>query len=113
VNLTATILDYAALGGIAIAVLYTIVRASDFCKRPEGFIALAFVVSVAAISHPEVWVDAYAFARVFSPLILVAGLDALSTRSYAGFLPLLLIAPRVGLPIASQMGQAMGNLMQF
>jgi hypothetical protein len=58
-------------------------------------------------------VEAAAFARVFSPLILAAGLDALRTRSYVGALPLVLIAPRMGVPIASQIGHAVGNLVRF
>jgi hypothetical protein len=88
-----------------------LVRARDLCRRPEGFIALAFVGSVAAISHPEVWVEAYAFTRVFSPLILVAGLDAMRTKSWTGALPLALIAPRIGMPIAWQLGRALGSFL--
>lgn len=111
VNFTATVLDYAALAGIAISVLYALAHARDLCRLPEGFIALAFVASVAAISHPEVWVEPHAFTRVFSPLILVVALHAMRTGSWVGALPLALVAPRIGMPIASQLGRALGSFL--
>lgn len=102
VNLLATVLDYAALAGIIVAVFYCAIRVRDFRDRPEGYVAFAFVALVAVVSTPAVWVETYSFTRGFSPLILLVGFDALRRRAPWGALPLVLTAPRVGLQIGSQ-----------
>jgi hypothetical protein len=102
VNITATVLDYAALAGIVAAVAYCAVRARKLAEVPEGFVAFAFVALVAAVSTPAVWVEAYAFTRGYSPLILLVGLDGFRARSWAAALPLALTAPRIGLELGGQ-----------
>ncbi len=82
-------------------------------RRPEGFIAFAFVAMAAALSAPAVWVEAYAFARAFTPLLLVVGLDALRARSWLGLLPLALTAPRVGLQYAVPAVHILRRLLGF
>jgi len=102
VNVLATALDYAALAGIVAAVVYCIVHWRRLARLPDGAMALLFVALVAVVSSSAVWDEAFAFARGYSPLLLLVGLDGFRTRSRVAALPLALTLPRVGLQIGSQ-----------
>jgi hypothetical protein len=47
------------------------------------------------LSYAGVWAEAYAFARILSPLVLWLGLVAFERRQWTGVLPLALMAPRI------------------
>jgi hypothetical protein len=95
--------DYLALAGILAAVAYCAWYARDLARRPEGFIAFAFVALVAVVSTSAIWNDIYGFTRGYSPLILLIGLDGLRIRRVAGALPLALMAPRLVLQLCPQL----------
>jgi hypothetical protein len=101
-------LDYAALAGIAIAVVYCARNFRRLLKEPYGLVAFAFVALVAFVSTPAAWVEAYAFARGYSPLILLVALDGFHARSIAGAWPLALTAPRIGIQVVGVGGQVLG-----
>jgi multidrug transporter EmrE-like cation transporter len=101
-NAVATGLDYAALAGIAAAVVYCARYFRRLLKEPYGLVAFAFVALVAFVSTPAAWTEAYAFARGYSPLILLVALDGFRARSIAGAWPLALTAPRIGLQVGGQ-----------
>jgi hypothetical protein len=107
-----TALDYAALVGIVAAVFYCGLHARRFLREASGFIAFAFVVLVAVVSpSASDWGEAYGFARLHSPLILLVGMDGLRTRSQLAFLPLVLTAPRIGLRLGPQIVHALHALL--
>ena len=102
-NALATVLDYAALAGIVAAIVYCGVYWRRLLRQPEGVAAFAFVALVAVVSSPEVWEHAYGFARGFSPLLLLVGLDGFRSRSPSAALPVALTAPRIGLEMGLQL----------
>lgn len=65
--------------------------------------ALSYAALAVFTAHPSIWAEVFAFGRVFSPLIVLVGLDGFRTRSAAAVLPLALTAPRIGLQIAPQL----------
>jgi hypothetical protein len=101
-NAVATGLDYAALAGIAVAVVYCARNFRRLLREPDGLVAFAFVALVAFVSTPAAWTEAYAFARGYSPLILLVALDGFRARSIAAAWPLALTAPRIGLQMGEQ-----------
>ena len=102
-NAVATALDYAALAGIAVAVVYCARNFRRLLKEPDGLVAFAFVALVAFVSTPAAWTDAYAFARGYSPLILLVALDGFRADPISAAWPLALTAPRIGLQVGGQM----------
>ena len=55
------------------------------------------------VGIPRVWSEAYAFGRVFSPLLIFLGLQAISARSRWLLLPLGLVTLRVAAQLAAQL----------
>lgn len=55
------------------------------------------------VRNPRVWSEAYAFGRVFSPLLIFLGLQAISARSKWLLLPLGLVALRVAAQLGAQL----------
>ena len=102
INFIATSLDYLALIGIMLSFLYCVWNARRLIKHPDGCIALGFAVLVILVSSQDVWRDAFSFARVFSPLLLLTALDCMRTRSLAGSVPVLITAPRIWLQFGFQ-----------
>ena len=103
VNALATVLDYAAVAGIVAAIVYCGVGWRRLVRQPDGVIAFLFVALVAVVSSPSVWEHPYAFARGFSPLLLIVGLDGFRSRSLVAALPVALTAPRIGLEMGPQL----------
>ncbi|PWT97943.1 MAG: hypothetical protein C5B51_30340 [Terriglobia bacterium] len=101
-NTLATVLDYAALAGIAVAVIYCLRHFRRLVQLPEGMVAFAFVALVAFVATPAAWQEAYAFARGYSPLILIVGLDGMSATPFEAAAPLVLTAPRIALQLGGQ-----------
>ncbi len=106
----ATALDYAALAGIAVAVVYCARKFRRLVQEPEGMVAIAFVALVAFVSTPAAWSEAYAFARGYSPLVLLVGVYGFRARSLAAGAPVALTVPRIGLQLG---GQVVGIVRGF
>lgn len=102
VNLIATVFDYLALAGLLLGILYSLWNMRRLRSRADGWIALGFAVLVIMIASPDVWRDAFSFARVFSPLLFLTALDCLFAESLTGAVPLLLTAPRIWLQFGFQ-----------
>jgi hypothetical protein len=111
VNALATVLDYAALAGILAAVVYCGVHWRRLLRQPDGAIAFAFVALVAVVSSPGVWEHTYGFARGYSPLVLVVGLDGFRSRSAVAGLPVAMTAPRIGLEMGPQLLRVVRGLL--
>ena len=102
VNAVATILDYVALAGTALALLLSVKIAMLRRTGSVEFSIYVFALMVTFVSAREAWLDAYAFARGFSPLLLFLGLFGFSKRSWIYSAPLLLSVPRVALQLMPQ-----------
>ncbi len=102
VNALATVLDYAALAGVIAAIAYCGIEWRRLSRQPDGLVAFAFVALIACVWSQDVWGHAYGYARAFSPLLLLAGLDGFRSRLAMAALPLALAAPRIGLEMGSQ-----------
>jgi hypothetical protein len=109
-NALAISLDYAALAGIALAVALAIRLAIRNVRR-EQWTALssaifAFALAVVFLSGRAEWADAYAFGRIFAPLLLLIAMHNLSERSgslaWLGLAPTLLVDARVALNFGKQ-----------
>jgi hypothetical protein len=98
-------LDYVALAGIALALGLGI---RLWLRRRDGAIEVAVLLfSLLAIQTGpgDVWTEAFAFGRVFSPLLLLLALKGLETGWKVLALPLALVTLRVGAQFG---GQAIG-----
>ncbi len=103
INLIATFLDYLALIGIVLSLLYCVWNARRLMKHPDGWIALGFAALVILVTSQDVWTDAFSFARVFSPLLFLTALDCMRTQSLAGSVPVAIAAPRIWLQFGFQL----------
>lgn len=102
VTLAATVLDYAALGGMLLAIAWALILACRKPLDPEALPILAFAGVASFLNSSDVWSEAYAFGRVLTPLLLLLALAALRQRRFPLALPLLLVTPRVLLQFAPQ-----------
>ncbi len=108
-NALAISLDYAALAGIALALALTI-RLGIRNVR-ERWTALssaicAFALAVIFLRGRAEWADAYAFGRIFAPLLLLIAMHNLSGRARSlallGLAPTILVDARVALNFGKQ-----------
>jgi hypothetical protein len=99
VRWAATIFDELALAGIVLA--FVLCFWPRPAKYPLAIVLAALLMSVTALNlGPRFWSDAFAFGRVFSPLLVLVALRALAMRWCIPALPVALIAPRIGLQLA-------------
>jgi hypothetical protein len=97
-----TVLDYAALGGAAMAIVLAIGMIFKRLAGPVEFSIYLLTLLATFVAYSEVWLDAYAFARVLSPLVLLEALYDLPKRQWLGAVPLLLLVPRILIQLAPQ-----------
>ena len=87
-------LDQLAILGVwATLVLAVLALARE--KGPLRWAIGLFSLFPILLSYPGVWSEAYAFARILTPLVLWLGFIAAERREYAGLIPLALMAPRI------------------
>ena len=87
-------LDHLALLGVWAALALSAVVVA----RERGAMIWAIALFCAfpvLLSYEGVWAEAYAFARILSPLVLWLGLIAIQRRWWMGLAPLALMAPRI------------------
>ena len=101
-NVLATVLDYVALGAVAITLILVARLARE--RRWDAWAAAIYALVIAAIfvRSRSVWEDAYAFGRVLTPLMLLTGLEYLYAHPWLAFAPLLLVDARISLNLWSQ-----------
>jgi hypothetical protein len=98
------LLDVVAISGMLAGFAGAIKIWWDRKKDLRGLVLLLFVLSVTAVSAEHFWDSAYGYARPFSPLLLLVGLEAafVTGRRWLWLLPCLLIFPRLLLQIGPQ-----------
>ncbi len=99
---TAVLLDYAALLGVAIAMILAIRLAYQRRWDPRACAIYALAGALLFVRSRSVWEDVYAFGRVFSPLLLLTMLDELRANPWLACLPMFLTDTRVSLDLVSQ-----------
>jgi hypothetical protein len=98
-NGIAMTLDYLALAGVALAFVYVIRFAIN--RRWDSLSSTVYALAIAAalIVSRSVWEEAYAFARVLTPLLLLVAFQSIESRPqrsatlyhyWIAFLPMLL-----------------------
>jgi hypothetical protein len=110
-NLVATTCDYLALAGIALALIFAVRLALRRQWDAQSAAVYALAIATAFVRSPSVWQEVYAFARVLTPLLLLAGFQVLRSRpkstplkssAWIAFAPLLLPDAAIALALWRQ-----------
>jgi hypothetical protein len=90
----AAALDYLAVLGIWLALIFAFLRAAS---RPNPLQAAAMTSAAVAVflAQPQAWTEAYSFGRTISPLLIFVGLLGISERRWWKLAPLALVIPRI------------------
>ena len=99
----AAVFDYVAVLGMWLALAQVMMLLRSGKLDPVKLAMATYALLVIFVSSPRVWSEAYAFGRVFSPLLIFLGLQAIETRSRWLLLPLGLVALRVAAQLAAQL----------
>jgi hypothetical protein len=83
-------LDYAALAGVAMALILALRLALRRQWNPRACAIYALALAIVFLRSRSVWEAAYAFGRVFSPFLLLVMLDELPLAPLLALLPILL-----------------------
>jgi hypothetical protein len=101
VAFAAGVLDEMALAGMLLAFIVSFWLMRQKGPQPLRFALLLITLGGLNFGQPF-WIDAYAFGRVLSPLLVLIALFACWSRSWILLLPLAMVAPRVCLQIGGQ-----------
>jgi hypothetical protein len=85
VELLAQSLDAMALTGIILAAVAAVLLLRVRPPNANKLAAVCFAALVAGITSPHFWDSCYSFARVFSPLLLLIGEEAMTSRLRRGW----------------------------
>jgi hypothetical protein len=86
------------LGGIAWAVW----RAWRRTWNPVTVAVYLFALLAITLTNGDAWAEVYAFGRTLTPLVLLVALDGMNIRTVLPAWALLLIDPRIGMQLGSQ-----------
>jgi hypothetical protein len=111
VNWIATILDYAALAGVFLAIALAVKLALERRIGPIEISIYMFTLMAVFLSFPDSWRDVYGFARPITPLLILLAASGLTRRSPIWILPMVLIVPRIGLQFSPQLIGVFHGLM--
>ena len=103
INAASTVLDYAALAGVLLAIA---LAAQTIWRRGWGPLEAAaglFALLAMFLYSPGAWTEVYAFGRTLSPLLLLLALAGLPKRNWFPALPLCLVIPRTAIQLAPQL----------
>ena len=106
----AALLDYVAVLGMWLALAQAVVLLRSGKLDPVKLALATYALLVIFVGNPRVWSEAYAFGRVFSPLLIFLGLQAIATRSQWLLLPLGLVTLRVAAQLAAQLVRIVAGL---
>jgi hypothetical protein len=109
----AVTVDYVALIGMGLAVALVIriairnrTRAIEFGGYQFiTFASVGYAFAVVFLNGEGEWMDAFAFGRIFAPLLLLLALDGMQERFWLGLAPTLLVDSRIALNFGSHAQQ--------
>ncbi len=96
--------DYAALAGIALAIALAVrVECVERWTAPSGAI-IAFALAIVFLRGQGAWADAYAFGRIFAPILLLIAMEHIREVGplWLGVAPMLLVDSRIVLNFGKQ-----------
>ena len=102
VALLVTALDYAALLGVALAVLSIFLVFRKSGANAVTITMALFALLIGTGWHTGIWPDASDYARVGSPLLALLALRGMESADWRWTLPLAMVVPRAGIPIVAQ-----------
>jgi hypothetical protein len=102
VSWAATILDYAALAGVLLAIVLAVKMGFEHRTGPTEVSMYLFALVAAFLSFPDSWRDVYGFARPITPLLILLAMSGLARRNWIWIVPMALIIPRIGLQFGPQ-----------
>ncbi len=115
-NIVATTCDYLALAGVALALVFAVRLALRRQWDAQSAAVYALAIATAFVRSASVWQEAYAFARVLTPLLLLAAFQFLKSRpprssAWIAFAPLLFPDASIALALWRQiLGVILGLL---
>jgi hypothetical protein len=102
-------LDYLALAGMLLGFLLAFWTLKMKWLRPVQLAIVLIALSGMNLGKPF-WEEAYAFGRVFSPLLVLIALRACASQSWITLLPLALVIPRIGLQLGREVEKVVRGL---
>ncbi len=99
----AALLDYVAVLGMWLALAQALMLLRSGKPDPVKLAMATYGLLVIFVGIPRVWSEAFAFGRVFSPLLIFLGLQAIRSRSLWLLLPLGLVTLRVAAQLGAQL----------
>jgi hypothetical protein len=114
--------DYIALAGIGLALILAAGMAIAAVRgrrwTPLSSAICAFALAAVFLRGPAEWADAYAFGRIFAPLLLLIAMYSMpaqaKSRIWLGLAPTLLVDSRIALNLGKQaVGIMQGLLHSF
>ncbi|MBZ5610570.1 MAG: hypothetical protein LAP38_20090 [Acidobacteriia bacterium] len=106
-----TLLDYAALIGIILAVALAIRMGWHKLWGPVECSIYVFTLFAAFLFSPGAWEEVYAFGRTLSPLLILVGLYGMQKRNWISVLPLLLVIPRTAIQFGPQVSGVLRGVL--
>jgi hypothetical protein len=94
VAIAANLLDELALAGAFFSFAFSFWLLRTTWPRPLRLAVILIAVGGLNFSQPF-WIEAYAFGRILTPLLVMLALFAVQSRSWSTSLPLVMIVPRV------------------
>jgi hypothetical protein len=95
-------LDYVALSGIALALIYAARLAIQGSWNPRSSAIYALAIAMIFLRSRSVWEDVYAFGRVLTPFLLLTALEYLAISPWLALTPMFLVDTRIGLNLVAQ-----------
>jgi hypothetical protein len=120
-SIVATTCDYLALAGVALALVFAVRLALRRRWDAQSAAVYALAIATAFVRSASVWQEAYAFARVLTPLLLLTAFQFLKSRppkstplkssAWIAFAPLLLPDASIALALWRQINGVIQGLL--
>ena len=111
INAASTVLDYAALAGMLLAIALVVRTIWRREWGPVQAAACLFALLAMFLYSPGAWTEVYAFGRTLSPLLVFVALAGVQQRDWIRTLPLCLVIPRTLIQLAPQLGGVLHHLI--
>jgi hypothetical protein len=108
----AVLFDYVALAGIALLLIVVAKMAFEKRWRATTAAVYALALTVVFLGARDVWLDAYNFGRVLSPLLLLTFVEQLGRRPLAALAPMAMIDLRIALNFTTELEGIVRGLLK-